>query len=209
MNSINSITFYVGIILLLLTIVNFFTSSEISPSFTRSEAIGSISSILLILKALLSTEYKSNNGEAINLKGSNVLKIKDGLPDNIKVELGWGSQLLLTATPGIVILVYWKDAILIIRGLVGNGFYIPGSVTKSVIEKQKLLSLVNTKLYPGRKEFDGILDNLPSIMIYPLGDSGCVILGGAKERCFSISDEKWFVGWSKKVYSLLQSLQDL
>ena len=72
------------------------------------------------------------------------------------------------------------------------------------IKNNKLISLVNTKLFPGSSEFDSVLENLPSIIIYPLDQRGLVIVGGCSERCFSKSDEKWIVGWSKKIVELMR-----
>ena len=37
-------------------------------------------------------------------------------------------------------------------------------------------SLVNTELFPGREEFDCVLEELPSVIIYPLSNKGISLL---------------------------------
>ena len=120
-------------------------------------------------------------------------------------ELGWGSHLLLTATPAATILIYCEDKILLRRGILGKGNFIPGDICSRAMHTKKMISLVNTSKFPGRSEFDPILYNLPAVIIYPLRDRGFVIVGGWSERCFTISDERWLVGWSQKLISSLEN----
>ena len=63
--------------------------------------------------------------------------------------------------------------------------------------------MVNTKYYPGADEFNHVLENLPSIIVSPIGDRGVLIIGGWRSRCFTKADEKWIVGWSEKIQVIL------
>ena len=73
------------------------------------------------------------------------------------------------------------------------------------MHQNKITSLANTKLYPGRYEFDAVLDNLPSIIVCPISSKGILILGGWSERCFNKTDEKWIMGWSQRIKNSLEN----
>jgi len=195
--------FFIGIFFLILTIINSLTDANITPSLQRAELLAGISSIILILVAFLWTDTKQEN---INSKFSNIKQgfiLDKDLSQRAIDELAWGSQLLLTATPAATLLVYWDERILLRRGILGKGDFSPASTCFDVRNKSRLLSLSNTKFFPAREEFDSILEELPSIIIYPLIDRGWLIIGGQTERCFSTADEKWIIGWSNKLTDIL------
>ena len=75
------------------------------------------------------------------------------------------------------------------------------------MQKNSSVSLVSTALFPGRAEFDPVLDALPSVLICPLGGDGVVVIGGWSERCFSRSDERWAEGWAVRLRTTLQGMQ--
>jgi hypothetical protein len=72
------------------------------------------------------------------------------------------------------------------------------------MERDKTISLVNTVLFPGRAEFDSVLENLPAVVICPLGQEGVVVVGGWSKRCFSQSDERWLEGWTQRLRTALE-----
>ena len=87
--------------------------------------------------------------------------------------------------------------------LISEKIFEPGEICKKSIEQKRLISLVNTELFPGRDEFDCVLNNLPAVIVYPLEKRGLTIVGGWSKRSFTNSDEKWISGWSDKLYVLL------
>ena len=99
--------------------------------------------------------------------------------------------------------MFWKDSVLLRRGLLGAGDFEPGEICQRSRQKQELISLVKTALYPGKAEFDPVLPGLPSVMVQPLGESGWVVIGGWSERCFSRSDERWLMGWAERLKTTL------
>ena len=125
--------------------------------------------------------------------------INDSLPQNFQRELAWGSNMILTATPAVTVLIYLKDKVILHRGIMGKGDFIPGPISESAINNKKHISLVNTKMFPGRIEFDSVYPNLPSILVVPFNDSGVIVIGGISERSFSKGDEKWIIGYSQKL----------
>ncbi len=194
----------VGILFLCLTILNTLIAEQIDPSLLRAEVLSAISSVCLMLVAFLWTEAtprKFNNQIVLDEQG---LYIDEAISDEIRNELGWGSYQFLTATAAATILIYWDERILLQRGVIGKGEFKPGKTCMDVQNKKKLLSLGNTKLFPARIEFDTIVEDLPSIIIYPLEKRGWVILGGCSEKCFTKSDERWVVGWSNRLESILK-----
>ena len=125
------------------------------------------------------------------------------LTDDQKNELAWGSKQILTATAASTVLIYWDNKVILRRGLISEKIFEPGEICKRSIDQNRLISLVNTELFPGRDEFDGVLDNLPAVIVYPLKNRGLTIVGGWSKRSFTNSDEKWISGWSDKLYLLL------
>ena len=70
------------------------------------------------------------------------------------------------------------------------------------LKDMKLISLANTKFYPGREEFFSFCLNVPSIIIIPINQKSFILIGGWSYRCFTKSDEKWIKNWSKKLNNI-------
>ena len=66
----------------------------------------------------------------------------------------------------------------------------------------KLISLANTKFYPGRDEFISFCPNIPSILIIPVNKNSFILIGGWSNRCFTKSDEAWIKNWAKKLNNI-------
>ena len=192
-------TLWIGIIFLILSVVNFTTTESISPALQRAEALSALASIGLILTAFLWTEFIPKQPRKVVLKGEQGFVISEKLHQQFKTELAWGSQMILTTTAAITVLIYWNKETILMRGLINEQIFTPGPICERSINSGRLISLVNTKAYPGSHEFDSVLDNLPSIIIYPLKLKGVLIIGGSSERCFTLSDEKWITGWVQKI----------
>lgn len=65
---------------------------------------------------------------------------------------------------------------------------------------------MNLKLYPGRAEFSGLPEGIPSLIVQPIGTEGVILLAGWSPRCFSRSDETWLEGWSRRLRTRLEAL---
>ena len=209
-----------GVLILLLAAGNVFTADAIDPSLQRAEVLAGMAAVGLMLVAVLWTRAQPKAPTAVALKGDQDLQIKPSLSTEVRTELAWGSHLLLTATSAATILVAWDGLVMLRRGLVlkvdeddanqefGAERFIPGAICERAREQGQLISLVKTALYPGRFEFDCVLPELPSLMVYPLGQRGWVVLGGWSERCFSRSDERWFSGWCERLRTTLETMDD-
>ncbi len=81
-------------------------------------------------------------------------------------------------------------------------FFKPGETCNRSLKDMKLISLANTKFYPGRDEFLSFCPNVPSILIIPINSKSFILIGGWSYRCFTKSDEKWINNWSKKVNNI-------
>ncbi len=204
MSSVARSYLIIGIIFLSFSVMNSLSTVTVTPSLQRAEILSSLSSVCLILAAFLTSEFKTKKPSNIIKQGKQGFYMIKNLDEALANELEWGSNLLLTATAAGTILIYWNGVVILRRGILGEGNFTPGETCMAVKKKGKLTSLVNTKLFPALKEFDPILEGLPSIMVYPLKEKGFLIVGGCSERCFSKSDEKWVVGWSDKIYKLLK-----
>ena len=205
MYKISNLVIVFGSFLLILSIINIATATHIDPSLVRAETISGIASIGLITIGYIWTDIKPKEPTKVILKGKEGFELSLDLSDHQKNELAWGSQQILTATAASTILIFWENKVILRRGLITNKTFIPGEICKRAIEQQRLIALVNTELFPGREEFDSVLDGLPAVIVYPLSTKGLTIVGGWSKRSFTNSDEKWISGWSDKLYDLLNT----
>ena len=203
MYKISSLVIIFGSFLLILSIINIASSSYVNPTLVRAETISGIASITLITIGYLWTEIKTKQASKASLEGKEGFELCNELTDDQRNELAWGSQQILTATAASTILIYWDNKVILRRGLISEKLFEPGEICKRSMDQNRLISLVNTELFPGRDEFDGVLNNLPAVIVYPLESRGLTIVGGWSKRSFTNSDEKWISGWSDKLYVLL------
>ena len=68
--------------------------------------------------------------------------------------------------------------------------------------------LVNLTLYPGRSEFSYFPENIPAVVVEPLGQRGWLLVAGWSVRCFSRSDELWITGLAEKLRTALEAHLD-
>ena len=203
MYKISSLVIIFGGFLLILSIINISTANQVNPTLVRAETISGIASIALITIGYLWTEIKPKQPSKASLDGKEGFELCNELTEDQKIELAWGSQQILTATAASTILIYWDNRVILRRGLISDKLFKPGEICKRSIEQKRLISLVNTELFPGRDEFDSVLNDLPAVIVYPLSNRGFTIVGGWSKRSFTNSDEKWISGWSDKLYVLL------
>ena len=203
MYKISYLVIVFGTFLLICSIVNISTATDVSPSLVRAETISGISSIALMTIGYLWNEIRPKDPSKANLNGKEGFELSLDLSEQQKNELAWGSQLILTATAASTILILWENQVILRRGLITNKEFKPGEICRRAIEQQRLISLVNTELFPGRDEFDNILEGLPAVIVYPIANKGLTIVGGWSKRSFTNSDEKWISGWSDKLFDLL------
>tara|TARA_B100000579_G_scaffold77448_1_gene60040 strand:+ start:2031 stop:2648 length:618 start_codon:yes stop_codon:yes gene_type:complete len=203
MYKISSLVIIFGGFLLILSTINIATANQVNPTLVRAETISGIASIALITIGYLWTEINPKQPSKANLKGKEGFELYNKLTVDQRNELAWGSQQILTATAASTILIYWDNKVILRRGLISDKIFKPGEICKRSIDQKRLISLVNTELFPGRDEFDSVLSNLPAVIVYPLENRGLTIIGGWSKRSFTNSDEKWISGWSDKLCVLL------
>jgi len=198
----------IGLVALLLSLINQFSAAELTPPLVRASVLASLLAVGFLLVATLWTRAVPKAPERVALEGPQGLELEANLPEALKLELAWGSQLLLTATPGATLLLLWRQRTLLRRGLLGSGGFAPGPIGERALATGKAISLVNLALYPGRGEFACLPEGLPALVVQPIGNEGLLLLGGWSPRCFSRSDELWLEGWALKLRTSLEALPD-
>ena len=193
-----------GILVLLLTVVNASTAHTINPELQRAEVIAGLAAVGLMLISVLWTRANPRSAERQELSGEQGLVMVEDLDERVRQELGWGSHMLLTATSAATLLVYWRGRVLLRRGLIAPSSFKPGAICQRAMERNTLVSMVKTALFPGRGEFDAVLPELPAVVVSAIGHDGVVILGGWSERCFTRSDEIWLKGWIERLRTTLE-----
>ena len=194
----------IGILGLLLCVGNQLSASELSPALERAGVLSSLLSVGLMLVAVLWTRAAPLAPDRVALVGEQGLELAAELPDSLRQELGWGSQMLLTATPAASLLLLWRGQVLLRRGVLDSSPFEPGPICERAWATQKAINLVNLALYPGRDEFKGLPENTPALIIQPIGKDGLLLVAGWSPRCFSRSDESWIEGWSLKLRTQLE-----
>ena len=192
----------IGSILFTFQLANFFSIDSISPALERAQVLSAISSIVIVLIGFLFKRFNPVNGERVQLKGENKFIFDPNIPNNVLNELAWGSEAILTSTAAASILIHKEDTNILKRGITSDGVFIPGETCLRSLKDMKLISLANTKIYPGKDEFISFCPNIPSIMIIPINSKSFILIGGWSNRCFTKSDEKWINNWSRKLNNI-------
>ena len=198
------VVLFSGLLVLVLAVTNASTADRITPDLQRAEVLAGLAAVGLMLVAVLWTRANPRSADQVDLQGEQGLVMDQQTSGDLREELGWGSHMLLTATPASTVLVYWRGQVILRRGLIRAVTFKPGDICNRVMERETTISLVNTELFPGRTEFDSVLQNLPAVVISPLGKNGVVVVGGWSKRCFSQSDERWLEGWTQRLKTSLE-----
>tara|TARA_B100000965_G_scaffold359553_1_gene339680 strand:- start:308 stop:934 length:627 start_codon:yes stop_codon:yes gene_type:complete len=193
---------FIGSILFIFQLGNFFSIDTISPAFERAQVLSAISSVIIVLIGFLFKQFNPNSGDRVDLKGENKFIYDTNIPSDILDELAWGSEAILTSTAAASILIHNDGKNLLKRGITSNEVFKPGEICLRSVKDMKIISLANTKFYPGRDEFFNFCPDVPSILIIPINNKSFILVGGWSYKCFTKSDEKWISNWSKKLNNI-------
>ena len=192
----------IGIVLFLFQLANFLSIDIITPELQRAQVLSAVSSVIIILIGFLFKEFKTISGQKVKLEGENNFDFDSSIPKEIIDELAWGSEAILTSTPAASVLIHNNGKNILKRGITTNKLFKPGETCMRSIKKMELISLANTKFYPGRDEFYDFCPNIPSILIIPINNKAFILIGGWSSKCFTKSDERWIENWSKKISNI-------
>ena len=193
----------IGLILFIFQIANFISIETITPELERAQVLAAIASLIIILIGFLFKQFKPLDGEKADLKGENKFIYDKNIPSIVIDELAWGSEAILTSTAAAAILIHNNGANILRRGIISSNDFKPGETCLRSINEMRLISLANTKFYPGRDEFFDFCPNIPSILVVPINSKAFILIGGWSSKCFTKSDEKWINNWSKKINNIL------
>jgi hypothetical protein len=192
----------IGTLLFIFQIANFFSIDSISPELERAQVLAALASLIIILIGFLFKQFKPLAGEKVDLKGENKFLFDANIPSEVIDELAWGSEAILTSTAAAAVLIHSEGANLLRRGITSSDNFKPGETCLRSIKEMRLISLANTKFYPGREEFFSFCPDVPSILIVPINSKAFILIGGWSPKCFTKSDEKWIYNWSKKINNI-------
>jgi len=192
----------IGTFLFIFQIANFFSIETITPELERAQVLAAIASLIIILLGFLFKQFEPLAGEKVALKGENKFLFDRNMPKDVIDELAWGSEAILTSTAAAAILIHNDGVNILRRGMTSNNDFKPGDTCLRSIKDMKLISLANTKFYPGRDEFLDFCAEIPSILVVPINSKAFILIGGWSAKCFTKSDEKWINNWSKKINNI-------
>ena len=192
----------IGTILFLFQIVNFFSIQTITPELERAQVLAAIASLIIILIGFLFKQFEPLAGDKVDLKGENKFFFDKNIPEEVIDELAWGSEAILTSTAAAAVLIHNDGVNILRRGITTSNEFNPGETCLRSIKDMKLISLANTKFYPGRDEFFNFCPDIPSILVVPINTKAFLLIGGWSAKCFTKSDEKWIKNWSKKISNI-------
>jgi len=193
---------FIGITLFFFQIANFFSIVKITPELERAQVLAAIASLIIVLIGFLFKQFEPLAGQKVNLKGENKFFFDEKIPDQVIDELAWGSEAILTSTAAASILIHNDGENILKRGIISSNKFKPGDTCMRSIKDMKLISLANTKFYPGREEFFNFCDDIPSILVVPINSKAFILIGGWSTKCFTKSDEKWIINWAKKMNNI-------
>ena len=192
----------IGAILFIFQIANFISIETITPELERAQVLAAIASLIIILIGFLFKQFEPLAGDKAALKGENKFFFDKNMPDEVIDELAWGSEAILTSTAAASILIHNDGVNILRRGLTTSNDFKPGETCLRSIKDMKLISLANTKFYPGSDEFFNFCAEIPSILVVPINSKAFILIGGWSTKCFTKSDEKWINNWSKKINNM-------
>ena len=192
----------IGSILFIFQIANFFSIEIITPELERAQVLAAIASLIIILIGFLFKQFEPLAGEKATLKGENKFIFDKNIPNEVIDELAWGSEAILTSTAAASILIHNDGVNILRRGITSSNEFSPGDTCLRSTKDMKLISLANTKFYPGRGEFSNFCPEIPSILVVPINDKAFILIGGWSAKCFTKSDERWIKNWSKKINNI-------
>ena len=192
----------IGTILFIFQIANFFSIETITPELERAQVLATISSIIIILIGFLFKQFEPLAGEKVDLQGEYNFIFDKNIPEQVIDELAWGSEAILTSTAAASILIHNDGVNILKRGITSNNEFYPGETCLRSIKDMKLISLANTKFYPGKDEFFNFCPDVPSVLVVPINSKAFILIGGWSTKCFTKSDEKWINNWSKKINNI-------
>ena len=155
----------IGAILFIFQIANFISIETITPELERAQVLAAIASLIIILIGFLFKQFEPLAGEKADLKGENKFLFDRNMPDEVINELAWGSEAILTSTAAAAILIHHDGSNILRRGITSSNEFKPGETCMRSIKDMKLISLANTKFYPGRDEFLNFCAEIPSIFL--------------------------------------------
>ena len=196
---------FTGTILFIFQIANFFSVELITPELERAQVLAAISSLIIILVGFLFKQFEPLAGEKADLKGENRFYFDKNIPNEVIDELAWGSETILTSTAAASVLIHNDGKNILKRGITSSNNFLPGETCLRSLKNMKLISLANTKFYPGKDEFFNFCPDVPSILIVPINSKAFILIGGWSTRCFTRSDEKWINNWSKKINNIFSN----
>ena len=199
MNSNGKNLIIIGSILFSLQLINFISINQFSPEIERAQVLAAISSIIIMLIGFLFQRISPVSGKKVSLKGENGFIYDPAIPKELLNELAWGSEAVLTSTAAASILISNKGKNILRRGIISKSNFIPKDICLRSLKENKFISLVNTKFYPGSEEFDDFCKDIPSVLVIPVNKQCFILVGGWSSRCFTKSDEKWILNWSRKL----------
>jgi len=192
----------IGAILFIFQIANFISIETITPELERAQVLAAIASLIIILIGFFFKQFEPLAGEKAALKGDNKFLFDRNMPDEVIDELAWGSEAILTSTAAATIFIHNDGVNILRRGITTSNEFKPGETCLRSIKDMKLISLANTKFYPGRDEFFNFCADIPSILVVPINSRAFILIGGWSAKCFTKSDEKWINNWSKKINNI-------
>ena len=192
----------IGAILFIFQIANFFSIDAITPELERAQVLAAIASLIIILIGFLFKQFEPLAGKKADLNGENNFSFDNNIPHEVVDELAWGSEAILTSTAAAAVLIHNDGVNVLIRGITSSNQFKPGETCQRSIKEMKLISLANTKFYPGRDEFNDFSPDIPSILIVPINNKAFILIGGWSTKCFTKSDEKWINNWARKLNNI-------
>jgi hypothetical protein len=181
-----------------------------SSSQSRADVVAILMSAVLALTGLQWLSLKPKTPMSVDLVGMHTTFIDKSLPAASVEELQAAWSAIQWATQAKTMVVFQRGRCIAHLGYmapeINPGDAAPGAICVETQARGTGTYLANLSLFPGRFEFYGYLpENLQSLIIQPCGDDGLLLIGGNRQRAFTLLDQAWISAWNDKLGVALNS----
>ncbi len=177
---------------------------DLVSSQSRSDAIGILLSVLLILTGLVWRQIQPQAPESVALVGEPQFELNIEGSESLKMELGWLSKSILKLTSARSVVIWVQGTVILRRGvfpvLKPRQELMAQTIMTRAMSTQRAIYLVDLKLFPAKAEFTTYFpENTQSVLCQPIASQGVVIVGTDTPRSLTQRDQAWIEALAEKL----------
>lgn len=176
---------------------------------SRADVLAIMLAATLLLTGLQWLSIKPRVHEAVAPEGKQVRYLIAELPAAVRQEVEWAWSALQSATSASCLALFHKGRCVAYLGWAAAATdpaaAAPGPLCQQAMSSGAGNYLPNLLLFPGRLELLAYMPpNTQAALVQPVGATGAVVVGGARQREFTRLDQAWLVALAEKLEATLE-----